>query len=275
MKFKTIFIVVLILIFVHSSSILAQEAPIATESATTGQSLIKQAEADYRYQYDLYRNAHFDYVRTKKIWQSSKSLKAEQEAITAAKLVATTRVDVLSAYIRWVRLQLLEFASVYPKVVDIAVRLEAQNNLLLVHKTKIESVTTIIDFDKIMAEYSDPLATSARNSLFAIAQLELKLANLAYYQHQSRSLYDPVLKIVEPKTGIPEVESGLVRIKQLGDTINTELVDLGNFSGSLESESFSEQSFFKKANERLSQLHTNQINLLNFIIELESRYGHD
>jgi len=243
------------------------------ESAPVDQ--VTQAENDYRYQFDLYRDAYNSYTLTKSSWESSGSLKAEQEAIEAAKKAATARDDVMISYTRWLRVQLLEFTSTYEKAINLANRLEELNQWYEQHKVNIQTASSVDAFDLVMAEYSDPLTALNRETLYSATQTELKIAKIAYFQHQSRALYDPVLKILETKTDIPEVKQGLEHIDEVGTKINDELTSISSFGGTLEAESFNSRQYFRKVNERLSIVQTDQITLLNLMIELESRYARD
>ena len=252
-----------------SGSSYAQETPIEPDIKTQ----IVQAENDYRAQLDLYRTAYSEYTRTKAVWKSTKTLQAEQEELTAGKNTAIKRDDGMIAYIRWLRIQILQFLSPYDKGAPIAERLLIQSQWFENHKAKVAAVTTISAFDLVMAEYSDPLTVATRESIFSVAQLELKLANLAFFQHQARALYDPVLKILETKTAIPAVAQGFVRINELNSLINTDLVEISNLGSIVKVEDFNQRQFYRIINERLSTLQANQVNLLNYIIELESRYA--
>jgi vacuolar-type H+-ATPase subunit I/STV1 len=264
MKLTTLFLASFLFLLSFSLPLLAQE--------TDPTNAITIAESDYRHQFDQYRDAYNSFTLAKSQWLSSLNLKTEQEALQAAKLAASARVDVMTSYTRWLRLQLLQFTSTYEKAANLAARLEELNSWYLTHKTNIQAAGSTPAFDQVMVEYSDPQAKINRDALYSTAQTELKVAQLAYYQHYSRAIYDPVLKALQDKTDIPEVEQGLSRIDQLGKEINDELDAISTFGGTLEAESFNPVQYFRKVNERLSEVHSKQITLLNLMIELESRY---
>ena len=264
MKLTTLFLSALLFLLSSSLPLLAQD----TEPSDP----IVSAETDYRHQFDLYRDAYNSFTLAKSQWSSSLNLKTEQEALQAAKIAASARTDVMIAYTRWLRLQLLQFTSTYEKAANLAARLEELNTWYLTHKTDIQATGSTSAFDQVMAQYSSPQAKINRDTLYSLSQTELKVAHLAYYQHYSRAIYDPILKALQDKTDIPEVEQGLSRIDQLGKEINDELDSISTFGGTLEAESFNSTQYFRKVKERLSLVHSKQITLLNLMIELESRY---
>lgn len=256
----TILIVSLSILFV---------SPITAQETVSNQ--INQLEADYRYQFDQYRTAHRAYQISKAEYITTGTLKAEQEALTDAKIVAIASADVLRTYTSWLRLLLLEHASTYSRVNVITERLNLQIDAYLQHKSQIEASGSVVAFEAVMEEYK--LGQDNRDKLFASSQIELKLAQLASFQHQARSLYDPLIDQLAEQAKVPEIEQGMARISQLGDQINQGITNTSQLVGPIESEDFNIRQASRRASENLQLIHSQQLSLLDVMIELENRYG--
>lgn len=255
-------------------SILALLSLFTLAGKTTAQDLqpsIDQAETDYRFQFDLYRQSYQEYQVAKSEWQKTKTIKAQEEALTAAKTVAHNRAGVQKAYSLWLRLRLLNRLSVYPDAQAIADRLETQANWFTDHQARVATVNTVAGFDEEMTTYFQQ--KGARDILFASGQIHLKLATLSYYQHLIRSLYEPILAKLETKQDIPEVVQGLSRVETLGEEINTQIDATKALISPLESGNVALTQTFRKVTEGLIKIQTSQIALLNLIFELEQNYG--
>jgi hypothetical protein len=255
----------LIFITVIATPIFAQTIP--EEAAVQNPS---QAEADYRYQFDLYRGAYNDYLITKSEYLKTNSLKASQEALTAAKKLAILRSEVLRTYNRWLMLQLLEKKTYYPEVEKSITALNTQFEWYLTHKAKINAAASLPAFESVMAEYvkSQP----ERNKLYATAQIDLKLAQIAQNQVQAKMLYDPLLVKLEPQKTIPEIEQGLSRVTATGEQINALILETKTKAGTIESEDMDVNQALRQASTRLENLRSLQLSLISTMMELETRY---
>ncbi len=229
-----------------------------------------QAEADYRYQFDQYRNSYNDYLVTKTEYHETGSLQAEQEALGAAKKVAVNRAEVLRTYNRWVMLQLLEFRTPYPQAETTAAKLNTQFGWYLDHKAKIQATASVSAFESVMDEYT--AETKNREKLYAQAQIDLKLAWIAFFQQQARALYDPILSELMKKTDIPEVEQGLAKVAALGDQINELILNTRTKVGAIESEDIEVAQGLRQVGKLLEELQSKQLVLINTMMELETRY---
>lgn len=240
------------------------------QEASSLEPAIDQAEASYRYQFDLYRQDHHEYQVAKSEWQKSATLKGEQEALVAAKLVATSRAEVQKSYTHWIRLKLLNLVSVYPDAQPVTDKLSEQIEWYSKHQAQVASTDSVVTFDEVMGDYFT--RKPSRDKLYAAAQIHLKLAQLSSFQHIARSLYEPILTVLQNKQDQPEVKQGLIHISKLGEEINTQLVKTQSMIGPLESEDLRVQQVFRKTNEALEIIRFKQIELLNLMSELDQRY---
>lgn len=263
---KKIFIslLVLSLVFWHTQTSRAQDAV-----NTTAQ--IEQAEGDYRFQFDQYRLAHDLYVTAKAEYLKSGNLKTQQDALLAAKKTAVARGDVLKTYTRWINLQLIAYQTPFPQVVDSITALNNQINWYNDEQAKIQTAQTQDSFELVMADYVKTQID--RDKLYARAEIDLKLAQTAFFQQQARALYDPLLAILQTKTTIPEVSQGMAKVAELGGVINQEILDTKTKSGAIESGDLGVFQALRQTSEKLESLRTKQLELINIMMELESRYG--
>lgn len=259
-----IFLAIFALIFFAPIKKLAQE-PSAQDQT------VLQAESTYRSQFDSYRQSYRDYQIAKSEWQKSNTLKAEQEAITAAKKVAVARAEVQKAYTSWLRLKILSYTLVYAQSQSLADRLNQQINWFSDHQSKINASQSVTQFDDIMTEYYSQ--RSQRERLFGVCQIHHKLAQLTSYQHLARSLYDPVLTKLNDKQDDPEIKQGLSRVALLGEEINSQITNSKNTAGSLESGDFTVANAFKKASESFEIIRVKQLELVDLMNELDQDYA--
>ncbi len=236
----------------------------------TIQTAINQAESDYRYQFDRYRTHYTQYQISKSEWEKTKTIKAEQEALEAAKLVATQRGEVLKAYTLWIRLKLLEFSSVYPEIQNLTDRLSIQAQWFSSHQTEISATSSVAMFDEVMGRYVDQ--KPERDQLFASAQIHLKLAKLTSYQHLIRSLYEPILSSLQGRTDPAEIQQGLFRISSLAENTNNRITEAKTLVGPLESGDLPVKQVFRNVNEVLEDIRAKQLQLLELMNELDVRY---
>lgn len=254
-------------------AILAVARPVRAQAVPEARQTTEviQAESDYRFQFDSYRNLYLAYQTTKTEYLRTGSLRAEQEALSAAKALSAARADVLRAYNRWLTLQLLQYTTAFPQVAETVQKLTEQFNWYLDHKTKVQAATTVTALETVMEEYVTGL--KERNKLYALAQIDLKLAKLAYFQQQARLLYDPILIILEGKRSIPEVEQGITKVATLGEQINALILEARTKAGAIESGDLEISQAFKQTTTRLETLRSQQLTLITTMMELESRYG--
>ena len=237
-KLAFVFISFLISIVIGLTLVQAQD--------TTIQIAINQAESGYRYQFDLYRTLYTQYQVSKSEWKKTMTIKAEQEALEAAKLVASQRGEVQKAYTLWIRLKLLEFSSVYQEVQGIADRLSVQAQWFSSHQTEISATSSVTMFDEVMGRYVDQ--KPERDQLFASAQIHLKLAKLTSYQHLIRSLYEPILSALQGRTDPAEIQQGLFRISSLAEDTNNRITEAKTLVGPLESGDLPVKQAFRNVN---------------------------
>ena len=229
-----------------------------------------QAEADYRYQFDQYRSSYNNYLVTKTEYLETGGLKAEQEALSSAKVTAVARSEVLRAYNRWLTLQLLQYQLALPQVTETVAKLNQQANWYLDHKAQVQAAAAVSSFEEVMKDYV--LEQKNRDKLYALAQIDLKLARLGFFQQQARLLYDPVLLRLEPQRNIPEVEQGLARIASIGEQINELILETRTKAGAIESGDLEISQGLRQTVQRLEKIQELQLTLINLMIELETRY---
>lgn len=262
-KLKTLTVLLLLLMM----TVVPGYAQIPEESTNPDPS---QAEADYRFQFDRYRTSYNDYLVTKSEYLKSGSLKAEQEALAAAKVTAVYRAEVLRTYNRWMMLQLLQYQTPFPQVIESVGKLTTQFNWYLDHKAKIEAAVSVAAFEEVMAEYVSEQKN--RDKVYAMAQVDLKLAKIAFFQQQARSLYDPILVVLQGKTNIAEVEQGLVKVADLGQQINDSILEARTKAGAIESGDLEVFQALRQTSERLELMRSRELTLINTMMELETRY---
>lgn len=243
----------------------------AEETNTSGRAAVSQAETDYRFQFDQYRMAHDTYVTAKAEYLKNGNLKTQQDALVAAKTAAVARAEVLKTYTRWITLQLLLYQTPFPQVGGSITALNNQLNWYIDEQAKIQAAQTQTSFEALMDEYVK--TQEDRDRIYATAEIDLKLGQVAYVQQQARALYDPLLTILQTKTTIPEVSQGLTTVADLGAVINQEILDVKTKSGAIESGDLGVFQALRQASEKLNDLRTKQLTLINTMMELESRYG--
>ncbi len=259
---KKLFIILsFFLIFVPALA-LAQGDSLTTQIPT--------AESDYRYQFDQYRARYQAYVTAKQTYESDKTLVAETAALNAAKAVAIARSATLRTYTAWVRLRLLSLISVYPQAAEYADGLNTQIVWYQNHEAAISSTTSLSSFDQVMNDYY--FKRTERQKLYSAAQIVLKLAELAGFQHEARGQFDPILTALKDKQNVPEVQQGLIHIAQIGDEINVLITATQTIVGSIQSEDLAAKQALQKASEKLDAIRTKQLELITFITELEQNY---
>lgn len=237
---------------------------------------LDQAEADYRFQFDLYRTAYQQYQVDKAEYLKSGTLKAEQEALESAKAASLARADVLRTYTQWLRLQLLALAEGYPRAGELASRLELLNQWYLDHKVKINAAGTKTVFEQVQQEYIDGLET--REKLYLQSQIELKLARLMAFRLELMRLYQPLQIKLATQVSIPEVEQGMVRSEENFATIETRIKALSETVKVLEvteARRATEETgtIRRNASRELESLKDLTLTTINILSELEVRYG--
>lgn len=259
---KTLLILPIFLVAIFFGTVSAQENTLTAQITT--------AEADYRFQFDQYRSAYQNYIVSKAGWEKDKTLIAEQAALNNAKAVAVARSKTLRAYTQWVRLRLLNLVSVYPQAQEYADQLNTLSVWYQTHEASIASTTSLDAFDQVMNSYY--FERLNRQKIYTSAQIALKLSELASIQHESRSLYDPILTALRDKQSIPQVQQGLIHIAQIGDRINTLITETNTIIGSIQSEDLAAKQASQKASDKLDAIRSAQLELIGFITELEANY---
>lgn len=233
---------------------------------------VSQAESDYRYQFDLYRDAYNQYQVKKASFLGSNTLKAEQEALLAAKSAASHRDDVLLAYTRWLDLRLLTYQDIYPQTANISSSLLSQSNFFLDHKSQVEAVgdsQTLTSVNQTLLDRQEPLD---RN--YFQAQTELKLAQLTWYHTQAAQIFDPLKTKLLTLTSIPEVEQGLSRVNTLTDSFPQKVSAISQLASDLvnSKDVYDVTSQKNKIIEQLQSLYTDQETIFKIMVQLEVYY---
>ncbi len=261
---KRVIVLVACLLFGAAVAVGAQETPIA------------KAEADYRFQFDLYRTAYQSYQVNKAEYLKSGTLKAEQEALEAAKEASLARADVLRTHTQWLRLQLLETSPIYLRSSELADRLDQLSQSYLADKSKINAAGDKTEFESVQAEYTTALPQ--RERLIAQSQIELKLAKLALFREEIMRLYEPLIPILTTHQQIPEVEQGMTRVATNFDDLNARIQTLSENAKVLESTDIrttrnDPATVNRTTTKELESLRQLILNTISILSELEARYG--
>lgn len=263
MKVKLLLIFSLALLFLGVTRVLAQETTVA------------QAEADYRFQFDVYRAEYQAYQVDKSEYLRTGTLKAEQEALESGKIAATARAKTLVAYTQWMRLQLLQYVSQYPRVAELASRLDQQNAWYQIHQTEISAATSKTAFESVMEKYINDL--EEREKLYMLAQIELKLARLTSFRLEIIRLADP-LRVVLAQVDSPEIVQGLSRVDESLVALETRIKAESEMSKVLEGQKVigrrdDPQDAGRNSTREIESLRQLTLSTINILAELEGRYG--
>lgn len=246
-----------------------------TPDATLENSVTK-AEADYRFQFDLYRTAYNTYLVDKSEYLKNQTLVSEQEALTSAKQTMLARADVYRAYDQWLRMSLFQYKDIYPMSSLMADKLEVQSQWFTQHKIRTSSAGNKTAFDQIVLEYADTQLD--RERIFTQAQIELKLARLYRIRLDVQKLYDTIRNQLTPQIGTPEVEQGLLRsdahLKSIDEKINllsAEAKILGE--GGTKSEKNDPKRVSANSIKKLEDIRSELLNLITILTELEQNYA--
>lgn len=258
------------LCFIGTSAIYAQSPSVVQDNP------VAKTEADYRFQFDLYRTAYNKYLVDKSEYLKNQTLISEQEALTSAKDAILARADVYRAYDQWLRIDLLQFKDIYPNASQIADKLELQTQWFLEHKIKVTSTGNKTSFDQVVLEYSNTQLD--RERVFTLAQIELKLAKLYKIRLEIQKLYDSIRPILTPQIGVPEVEQGLIRSDNHLKSIDEKITSLSNevkvlAEGGTKSEKNDPKRVSSTSIKKLESIRSEELDLVTILTELEQNYG--
>jgi hypothetical protein len=241
------------------------------------QDSISQAEADYRFQFDLYRTAYQQYQIDKAEYRQTGTLRSESEALDSAKLASVARAEVLKTYTTWLRMRLLAFETVYPRTAELATRLEVLNNWYQEHAAKVEAATSTEAFELVQKEYTDGLV--AREELYLQSQIELKLGELTSYRLDLEQLFEDLRPKLEAQSSNLEIEQGISRTVANFETLDEQIASLSEDATQLEptessaSRRSSRDAVRRAAIHELESMRELLLRTITLLSELEVRYG--